>query len=86
MTAATLSKDFTFTPGFHFGSVSAVHHGTTNFGFKTLKGVVLTTSDNNDVIVGCSISSGDGTITIVDDGGAIVNSATKIFYQAWGNL
>ncbi len=84
MVAATLTPDLTFTPGLKYGSVSAKNGETSNFGFKTLKGVILTTSDNNDIIAGCSISSGNGTITLVDDAGSAETNATKLFYCAWG--
>ena len=84
MTAVTLTESQTFVPGFEAGTCTIANAYTSKFGFGTLKGVVLTTSSDNDAIVGCAVSSGSGTVSAIDDAGAAINTAFTANYIACG--
>ncbi len=86
MTDATLTEySGVPIPGLKKGSAVGRDAYTSNFGFKTLKGVVCMSSDDDDVIVTVAVAAGAGTINIVDDAGADVTGADVTFYYiAWG--
>ena len=85
MTAATLTEySGVPIPGVKKGSCVAQNAYTSTFGFKTLKGVLLTVDSDNDAIVTCAIATGSGTIKLVDDAGSDIAANTTIYYWAWG--
>lgn len=84
MTAVTLTEYESAIPGLKMGTCSLANGYTSNFGFESCSGVVLTTSSDNDAIVGGAASSGTVTISAVDDAGSAISTAFTCNYIAWG--
>lgn len=86
MTAATVTEtDGMYVPGLKFGTISAANAYTTKFGFASLRGAVVSTSSDNDAIVGAIVGGGSATLTAVDDAGSAVTTAFTINFIAWGD-
>jgi len=85
MTAATVTEHPTYVPGMKVGSISAANNYTCSFGFSKLIGAVLTNSDDDEWATLTAISSGVGTLGLVDDAGAAVSTARTIYFVAWGD-
>ena len=84
MTAVTLSESEKAIPGLKMGTCSLANAYTSKFGFNYCEGVVLTTSSDNDAIVGGAVSSGTVTVSAVDDAGSAISTAFTCNYIAWG--
>lgn len=84
MTDATVTLHRRIMPGIRVGSVVAQDGYTSKFGFKNLKGVVLTESGTNGDILAATISSGQATITVLTHAGASVAANRTIYFVAWG--
>ena len=84
MTTITLTEFEGSIPGMKMGTCSLANAYTSKFGFQSCSGVILTTSSDNDVIVGGAASSGTVTVSAIDDAGSAVGIAFTCNYIAWG--
>lgn len=87
MTAVTTSTLVeTRVPGMHTGTILAANAYTTKFGFKHCTSAVVCASSDNDGIAGVAVSSGSGTISLIDDAGSAITTAATLNYVAFGYL
>lgn len=85
MTAATLSPVDLQYANIKFGTANLYNGYTSNFGFNKLSGVILTTVSDSDVILGCAIASGAGTVSVIGHAGSAVTTELDVTYIAWGD-
>lgn len=88
MTAVALTKTKrVHLPGFKIGAGVLQSGYTSSFGFKTLKGVLLTLDSAEDYIITAAIATGVATITALNqDGSTPLSSDKTAYYIAWGDL
>lgn len=85
MTAATVTEQPNlYIPGVKIGTISAANDYTTTFGFAKVYWAIVNSSSDDDAIATVAVSSGSGTIGLVDDAGAAVTGATTINFIAFG--